>query len=85
MAYRSDFLVHRVYFVLSRSAARGTGGEGGVNVKLLAEQNMQLKEGLKRLHTRSIAEKTDVGTLFKALVIHVKSPFTPAVRARISV
>lgn len=47
-------------FVPSVSAAGGTGGEGGVNVKLLAEQNMQLKEGLKRLHTRSIAEKTDV-------------------------
>lgn len=50
-------------FVLSRSAAGGAGGERGVNVKLLAEQNMQLKEGLKRLHTRSIAEKTDVRTL----------------------
>lgn len=59
-----SFFVHCVSFVLSRSAAGGTGGEGGVNVKLLAEQNMQLKEGLKRLHTRSIAEKTDVGTLF---------------------
>lgn len=54
------FVVHRMSFVPSVSAAGGTGGEGGVNVKLLAEQNMQLKEGLKRLHTRSIAEKTDV-------------------------
>ena len=49
-------------FVVSLSDAGGAGGDGGVNVKLLAEQNMQLKEGLKRLHTRSIAEKTDVRT-----------------------
>lgn len=64
MAYQPDFFfVRRIHFVLFRSAATGAGGDGGVNVKLLAEQNMQLKEGLKRLHTRSIAEKTDVRTL----------------------
>lgn len=51
-----------VCHVCTRRAAGGAGGDGGVNVKLLAEQNVQLKEALKRLHTHSIAEKTDVST-----------------------
>lgn len=45
--------------VILRSAAGGAG-DGSVDVKMLAEQNVQLKEALKRLHTHSIAEKTDV-------------------------
>lgn len=50
-------------FVLSfatRSAAGGSGSTGGVDVKMLAEQNLQLKEALKRLHNHSISEKTEV-------------------------
>lgn len=43
-----------------RSAAGGSSGDGGVDVKMLAEQNVQLKEALKRLHSHSIAEKTTV-------------------------
>lgn len=46
-----------------RSAAGGSSGDGGVDVKMLAEQNVQLKEALKRLHSHSIAEKTDVSVL----------------------
>lgn len=41
-------------------AAGGAGSDGGVDVKMLAEQNVQLKEALKRLHTHSVAEKTEV-------------------------
>lgn len=43
-----------------RSAAGGAGDDGSVDIKMLAEQNVQLKEALKRLHSHSIAEKTDV-------------------------
>lgn len=56
-------LVHAVLPRVMRSAAGGAGGDGGVNVKMLAEQNVQLKEALKRLHNHSIAEKTDVSVL----------------------
>lgn len=56
-------------FVSMRSAAGGGGGDGGVDVKMLAEQNVKLKEALKRLHTHSIAEKTDVSTFgFLAMI-----------------
>lgn len=48
-----------------RSAAGGSSGDGSVDVKMLAEQNVQLKEALKRLHTHSIAEKTDVSALVR--------------------
>lgn len=47
-------------FCVARSAAGGSGSIGGVDVKMLAEQNLQLKEALKRLHNHSIAEKTEV-------------------------
>lgn len=43
----------------SRAAGDAAGGEG-VDVKMLAEQNLQLKEALKRLHTHSITEKSEV-------------------------
>ena len=45
------------------SAAGSSSDNGSVDVKMLAEQNVQLKEALKRLHSHSIAEKTDVGPL----------------------
>lgn len=45
-----------------RSAAGGAG-DGSVDMKMLAEQNVQLKEALKRLHSHSVAEKTDVSAL----------------------
>lgn len=41
-------------------SAAGGARDGSVDVKMLADQNVQLKEALKRLHTHSIAEKTDV-------------------------
>ena len=55
--------VYPVYPRCMRSAAGGSSGDGSVDVKMLAEQNVQLKEALKRLHTHSIAEKTDVSAL----------------------
>lgn len=59
--YQPGTCVHRI-FVPTRSAAGGGGGDGSVDVKMLAEQNVKLKEALKRLHTHSVAEKTDVST-----------------------
>lgn len=61
-----------VYPVLPRfmsSAAGASSGDGGVDVKMLAEQNVQLKEALKRLHSHSIAEKTDVSALVRTRVL----------------
>lgn len=51
------------------SAAGGSSGDGSVDVKMLAEQNVQLKEALKRLHSHSIAEKTDVSVLVWTLLL----------------
>lgn len=53
--------VHRI-IVSTRSAAGGGGGDGSVDVKMLAEQNVKLKDALKRLHSHSIAEKTEAST-----------------------
>lgn len=44
----------------TRAAGSAAGSDGSVDVKMLAEQNLQLKEALKRLHTHSIGEKTEV-------------------------
>eukprot|EP00903_Cladosiphon_okamuranus_P014632 g13568.t1 len=58
------------------SAAGGSSGDGGVDVKMLAEQNVQLKEALKRLHSHSIAEKTDLTKAVRLLEKEVKSSTT---------
>ncbi|CAM9139039.1 unnamed protein product [Sphacelaria rigidula] len=56
-----------------RAAGDAAGGEG-VDVKMLAEQNLQLKEALKRLHTHSITEKSEltkaIRTLEKEAALH---------------
>lgn len=61
--------VHPVSPHVIRSAAGGSSGDGSVDVKMLAEQNVQLKEALKRLHSHSIAEKTDVSALVWTRVV----------------
>ncbi|CBN74280.1 conserved unknown protein [Ectocarpus siliculosus] len=48
-------------------SAAGGARDGSVDVKMLAEQNVQLKEALKRLHTHSIAEKTDLTKAIRSL------------------
>lgn len=66
--YRKHYGLHPAS-LHSRSAAGGSSGDGSVDVKMLAEQNVQLKEALKRLHSHSIAEKTDVSALMWARVL----------------
>lgn len=61
--YCRSISIHPVSLHFERSAAGGSSGDGSVDVKMLAEQNVQLKEALKRLHSHSIAEKTDVSAL----------------------
>ncbi|CAN0002365.1 unnamed protein product [Scytosiphon promiscuus] len=48
-------------------SAAGGAGDGSVDVKMLAEQNLQLKEALKRLHTHGIAEKSDLTKAIRSL------------------
>eukprot|EP00752_Nemacystus_decipiens_P011881 g10535.t1 len=55
------------------SAAGGSSGDGGVDVKMLAEQNVQLKEALKRLHSHSVAEKTQLTKAVRSLEKEAKS------------
>ncbi|CAM9242814.1 unnamed protein product, partial [Hapterophycus canaliculatus] len=48
-------------------SAAGGVGDGSVDVKMLAEQNVQLKEALQRLHTHSIGEKADLTKAIRSL------------------
>lgn len=45
---------------LNSAAGGAAGSDGSVDVKMLAEDNMQLREALKRLHSHSLGEKTEV-------------------------
>ncbi|CAM9412038.1 unnamed protein product [Ascophyllum nodosum] len=58
------------------SAAGGVSGDGAVDVRRVAEQNVQLKEALKRLHSHSIAEKTELTKNVRALEKEVASTKT---------
>lgn len=83
MCVMRSISVHLVSVNSTRSAAGGSSGDGSVDVKKLAEQNVQLKEALKRLHSHSIAEKTDVSALVGRLGAPWLQNVAPSISKRV--